>query len=298
MHEHEQFLMVLKEIANNKKVLLPSGIQFKLEDDVLRMDISKAGICANMQEDDSAFEGWAICLKVCVKIQKVFICWDTTTTFDKNQQLHYNRFQYRVRKFIETYAWAENGSPLDFDLSGENPFVNFPTKPADESAKHKEALLERDFVAKNRATQTFDVTNHQLPVGIFNTKISSENRIMPGGNSQIDIWAISNETLHIFELKEHTNTKIGIISELMFYVNIMNDIKNRIIQYPENAAGNKHRDFDKLYEAFYKGTIQKINGQLLTKEIHPLITPDAIKLMNESQVLRKEHITYSHCKIP
>ena len=297
--DNKDIAQELKKLTKISNVGLPSGIRFTIEDKTLRMDISKAGISANMQENNSAFEGWAICLKAWLpeKIQKVFIRWDTAAPFEKNKQLHYNRFQYRVRKFIETYAWAESGSSLDFNLSGENPVVNIPTKPAKKSAEREEAKLEREFVAKHKETQTYDVINHQLPVGLFNTIKSDESEIMPRRSSQIDIWAIKNNILYIFELKYGKNKKVGIISELMFYVNIMNDIKNRVIQYPQNAADNKHRDFEKLYEAFGKGAIQTIDGQFLTEEIHPLISESVITLMNDSPVLRKEHITYSHIKI-
>lgn len=136
------------------------------------------------------------------------------------------------------------------DYYGENLknwVVNFPCNEAETEAQGEEAILEREYIIKYK--ESYDMIDQQLPVGVFNNVISKESCIMPRGKSQIDIWALRGDTLHIFELKRSDNIMVGIISELMYYVNIMNDIKNRRIKYPQNAKHCKYRNFDVLYNS-------------------------------------------------
>lgn len=147
-----------------------------------------------------------------------------------------------------------------------NIVINVPKSNASESAARCEAQLERAYCLKNRSFYT--ALDHQLPARIFNkSEIKKENAITPGGF--IDIWGIKNNTLKIFELKLPTNTEIGIISELMFYVNVMSDVLQHEINIPQKS---EFRSFDKLYELYEnKGTCKQIEGVFLAEKFHPLI---------------------------
>ena len=63
-----------------------------------------------MQTDASAFEGWAICLKAWLPeyISEVKIEGERPSIEEKSkEERHYNRFLYRLGKFIEIYhSWA------------------------------------------------------------------------------------------------------------------------------------------------------------------------------------------------
>ena len=133
--------------------------------------------------------------------------------------------------------------------------------------------------------------NQQLPVGIFKGNIGKNNCVMPRGKSQIDIWDVQENTLFVFELKKKRNIMVGIISELMFYVNIMNEIKYDRIKYPNEASKSTYRDFDKLYNAFHNRAIKRIEGIFLTDQLHPLLSENVINLMNDSHLLRDENIS-------
>ena len=52
----------------------------------------------------------------------------------------------------------------------------------------------------------------------------------------IDIWAIDGDMLKIFELKRPKNNPLGIISELMFYTNVVNDLLSHNILISEEKA--------------------------------------------------------------
>ena len=293
--KNPEIVCILRQISQNTNVKLPESIDFEVSDGILRINLSDKGVCANMQSNESAFEGWALCLKAWLPdlIEKVLICWNPTT--HKSNLLHYERFKYRIWKFIQTYDWAENGSLFNMDYYGENLknwVINFPCDEADKEAQGDEAILERDYIANQKGN--YDIIDQQLPVGVFNNVVSKASCVMPRGKSQIDIWALRCDTLHIFELKKSNNIMVGIISELMYYVNIMNDIKNQIIKYPPNAKECEYRNFDILYNSLNSNKIHFIKGHFLAERLHPLISPAVITLLNDSHIQKMENIEYSY----
>ncbi|MDR1880028.1 MAG: hypothetical protein LBQ78_03770 [Tannerellaceae bacterium] len=285
----KEIIKQLQSITGNPNVSLPVWIDFEIREGLLLVGLSRQGIFKNMQEDDSAFEGWAICLKAWLpeRIKNVQISWNALVPKGE-QELHYNRFKYRVWKFLRNYEWAITNSDSFTDYDMSHCVMNFPKKEAQEKAENIESTIERNYVSAHSAE--YDAISHQLPVGIFDAKISNTNRVFPGGNSQIDIWAIKDDVLHIFELKDKRNKKVGIISELMFYVNIMDDLMNHYINYPEEAKGVKLREFDKIYDAYSNKKIHTIKGYFLAEELHPLISGKVIDLINHNNL---SHIQYS-----
>ncbi|MDP3443350.1 MAG: hypothetical protein Q8T08_10885, partial [Ignavibacteria bacterium] len=88
----------------------------------------------------------------------------------------------------------------------------------------------------------------------------------------------------IFELK-FKNKKVGIISETLLYLWIMEDLFiNKKIKYPkvsDKELSKPFRSFEKIYEKANedKGII-KINGVLLADEFHVLVNADLISFVN------------------
>ena len=101
----KQIIEHLKKILPSAK--LPTRILFETADDCLYIKLCGRGVVANMQTDESAFEGWAIMLKSALpNIQKVVLDWDYPVfNADKMtaQQAHYNRFIMRVSNFKQAY---------------------------------------------------------------------------------------------------------------------------------------------------------------------------------------------------
>ena len=61
----------------NRRIRLPKAIEFKLDGGELRLTVSGKGVVANMQDNGSAFEGWAICIKSRMKeVEKVVVGWE------------------------------------------------------------------------------------------------------------------------------------------------------------------------------------------------------------------------------
>ena len=95
----------------------------------------------------------------------------------------------------------------------------------------------------------------------------------------------------IYELKVR-NPMVGILTELMFYANYAYDMyvaENRFYPMaPPNGTGNKElRGYPELYER--RGSLRMIHGAMLTDQLHPLITPKVVDLMNEGSPFIRYH---------
>ena len=287
----EQIEKMLQEKSKNLR--LPSRMGFFIEDKVLTITMEKEGLIANMQTDASAFEGWAICLKAWLPeyISAVKIGGDVLS-FPKGEkktkeERHYNRFLYRLSKFIEIYqVWASTTDVFKQEIEKKfktDLYINVPRQEASEGATHCEAQLERAFCEINE--NSYRALDHQLPVRIFSSKeTKEEDAITPGG--YIDIWGIKDDCLKIFELKLPVNKGIGIVSELMFYVNVMTDVFLHKIAIPRES---RYRSFDKLKEFYDKKWCKKIEGVFLADNFHPMIESkkeEVLKIINDGKFMR------------
>ena len=275
--------------AKNKNLRLPSGMEFSIEDKTLTIKMEKEGLIANMQTDAAAFEGWAICLKAWLPeyIEKVRVSGNSFSPSCKKEKEHYNRFLYRMKKFKEIYSWADY-SGFEDDIMKFDKYhlvINVPNDDAEKKASHKEAQLERAFLVENKAF--CDVIDHQLPVHLFDEEISEKQSVTP--SSFLDIWSIKYNTLNIYELKQKTNKKVGIISELMFYVNVMVDVMKGEIKIPQSSS---YRSFEKLFDFYNKKKCKYTNGYMLADVLHPLIEGRKSDILNI--YLSNKNVRYYH----
>ena len=293
---NKKFLVELKQQGINSIDDLPSGYDYSIIDNNLVLKIKKASVCANMQTDSGAFESWAIILwHHCSKlIDTILIDWEYVE--EKNE--HFNRFVYRLTRFVQSYEWVSSIKPIP--SMPQKLLCNAPNGRAAKKEAHKrvsEGWIECDFV--ERHTNHYDTIDHQLPVGLFDGLVSKDTRYTPGQHSNIDIWSIKNTEFNLFELKKPGNCPLGIISELMFYTNVVNDLLSHNILFDENylkknkSVKNNYRNFARFYE-IYTGakTISHINAILLADELHPQINDEILKIINDSQRHKQCNITY------
>ncbi len=286
---------LVKKVSNAD---LPTTYEYKLNKKIknLTLRLLKSGLKANMQDNESAFESWAIALRFYLPefITTVTIDWDDNIVGD----LHFNRFVYRLAKFVQTYEWVRLSKKLP-----DIPTVlvcNCPNGVAAEQTAHtqdSEGWLECEFVRKK--AKGYDAINHQLPVGLFAEEVSKTTHFTTGQKSAIDIWALKGKDFFIFELKKNGNNPLGIISELMFYTNVIQDLFSHRIQFEsENAKVRKaikenYRGFKEIYELYTRGNIEKINAVLLAEKFHPLITDGFIDFINDSARYKYCNIAFS-----
>ena len=293
-----EFLKELKKNGIDKISDLPSGYDYSISRKTLTLKLTKTGICKNMQEDPSAFESWAFVLKhYCARfVDAVVIDWEDPSNVDQ----HFNRFVYRLTRFVQSYDWVITKKPIPRMPS--LLYCSAPNSDAAPKEKHNkgdEGWIECDFVERNK--KKYDTIDHQLPVGLFDGVVKDTTHFTPGKLSQIDIWAIDGNTFMIFELKKPGNNKLGIISELMFYTNVVNDLLSHNILISEEkakkAVNKSYRSFDKFYET-YTGArkINQIKSVFLADELHSLINDDVLKLINDSVRLKRFNITFETAK--
>ena len=315
-----EIIELLISKIKRKGLRLPSYVNFHIKNKVLYIGLSKRdstkGIvysCAkNMQSDEAAFEGWSICLKhhLSLFIDNVELNWEKPVQISRNEQLHYNRFVYRVIRFEQMFDWfsvaVSNKKELsDFEKELTNLVVNTPlsesSKTSDKSSK--EAQIEYNQQNKEYLKGRFQLQciNHQLPVGVKKDNKS----FFTGRASAIDIWGIDKQDiLNIFELK-HNNSKVGIISELFFYSVAMHDllITNQINPPPKIM---KFRNAEFLY-GIDAIPIKGIKSYFLFDELHPMVVGTTnllntnnfgIKFFNVKYKLRGDSllINFAHYK--
>lgn len=297
---------LLKNMLSRKTEVsdLPQEYTYKIDQQKknLVLTLSMKGLTANMQDNGSAFESWAIALRFYLSdiIQTVTIDWETVPNND-NINLHFNRFVYRLSKFVQTYDWVFSANPIP-----QIPSVlvcNFPNKDAAKTEEHKErseGWIECKYIEKYGLC--YDIMDHQLPVGIFYDKVSINTHYTTGYKSAIDLWAIKDKNLYIFELKKPGNNVLGVISELMFYTNVLHDIMSHRIRYQYDAKmqiaiKRNFRGFGDLYRRYESGEIQSINAVILADTTHPLIQFSLLDFINDSARLKYCRIKYSVKKV-
>ena len=280
--DKENILSQLKVATGNKSLQLPEDMDFASIDEVLTITLSSKSLLDNMQKS-SAFEGWAICIKaICPNLaKKVIISWTGTDVQDRDTNTNYTCFLYRLIKFIENYTWASI-KPLDSTAQEDYNkiksqihywVITYPSKEVIEDVTSGEANLERKINLSLPG-----IHGQQLPTGLFFKKKCVINQRTPSGRSAIDLWSLENGTFTIYELKINDNKNVSIITQLMFYVNVVKDLIDGIIKYPDEAA-NAPRNVSAIYFAIKNKEISNILGVFLSDNIHTLIQTKQEKLL-------------------
>ena len=269
--ELEKFLRSLRG-KETSRVVFPSYMDVCKRGDVVILKLQKEGLIGNMQTDAAAFESWALVIRAafCEKGFPVSIRIDgeKPSGLKGSEQKHYNRFLYRLSKFTEIFSWAYTEDFEEeisrFKEQHSHIVINIPKSEAKVSAEKGEATMERWFCEDNKSY--FDCLDHQLPVRIFDNEISEHTAITAGGF--IDAWGIKGDTVYVFELKLDNNKKVGAISELMFYVNIIHDLLTHKITIPDSSD---YRSFNILNDYYDSHECKMVKGRIIAKKYHPLI---------------------------
>ena len=285
------------ESGRKRSIKLPKYIVFRLTElkqliiDIQEQPATKSNgesttinaTCCNMQTDNAAFEGWAVCLKAWFpyRIHEVILRWDKPSEEMKNP--HYRRFLFRAWRFEQLYDWftideynrreiiefAKNYNNLRINSSNSDPEQKGNLENRTEYFFVKETHLARQFKDYYK-TDNFD---HQLHVGIKRGK----EQFFTGGQSAIDLWGRKESTLTVVELK-CDNIMVGIISELFLYICIAISLAKGEISTP-NTCVLEH-------ESTLFANIRKVNtfhAEMLADEFHPLLDNEAVlSILNDN----------------
>lgn len=208
------------------------------------------GKAINMQDDAAAFEAWALIIKAKAKKKNFKLILDVKgvceSDYDAKKPSNgcLGRFLYRILKFSDQYKeWFALSNILDdFKkkfvqyLSGKHTFKNNVPNGESETDEDKlwnkglEKYVEWMLCTKDGLRESVlridkeTVINRQLPVGLFEDEVKRDNVVFTGGTSAIDFWALDDKekTINIYELKTKNNM-VGILTEIFFYSNYVND---------------------------------------------------------------------------
>lgn len=303
LNKKQLFEEVKKKIPSSKHIKIPRDIDFNLNDDELELFLNETAVVQNMQNNASAFESWAICLRAMFPgIKTVLIDWTIPKSFaDIKEKQHFHRLKLRAAFFKNSYPWVKIGDRTLDMLGKENwlffrsqPVINYPQSKSKQPKKsNSEADIETRLVDKWE--KEVPITDHQLPVGLFRQEVKEENAYTPAGPSGVDIWQLEDDVLRIFELKKPGAKVIGIISELMYYANVMHELLAGKIKYPEDIhdLDANYRHIKELVDAIESKKISKIEAVMAAPNLHPLIGCDlerVLAILNENA----NKIAYSH----
>ncbi len=269
-----------KEIGRKRNVSLPSQISFITSENNIKIFIPKKSVISNMQDDRNAFEGWAVIVKRWGDFLNIELEWDKPEDINNG---HYQRFLFRVKEFNNSYDWfsiSPHNADFEKELLIKGQSIYYCNQPSNsrnnrDIAHGNEAILEHKFIEdklNKELTQIVNASfiNRQLPVGLFKNKVSNDTAIFTKGKSAIDLWGVDNENnLLIFELKAGNNKKVGIISELFFYVSFMKNVQKGIFKYENDSLNNIVKT-------------KKIRAFFLSAELHPLIDKKVLEILNKS----------------
>lgn len=312
-----------KVATPRSSIKLPEDIAFKakgLDLSEIHMHIGynerkknpAACVTDNMQQDSVAFEGWAMVIKTRVPgVTRIELFWDSRV--DPHNR-HYQRFLYRVHKFTELFhPWFtasgnfRNHMRIDLESRGKYS-LNVPNpnrgkkKKTDRKPKkgESEREVERQFVRVWPLRQSLmkvaslDVIGNQLPVGLFDGKVSGEKgkAIFTGQASAIDLWGVDAQrrVLSVFELKLGNNRKVGIISELFFYAMVMRDLADGCFVF----GCSKAEDVDPWPPDHITTEIKAIRAYVLSPTIHPLINAEVLQTMTAAAKSNGMDIIFNH----
>lgn len=269
----DNILKVMREQSGTPSLRLPAGIDFSEDAGQVSVTLEAKSVTKNMQENAAAFEGWILAIKALMPEWTFTLDWETPADIENG---HYQRFLYRAAKFDTLFgAWFSVKNPKALSESkitgdGQTLLLNRPSTEAslrlNDAKDSEENRIENDLIKEQpeELLQLFSLNKgalqRQLPMGVFDSKVTKGKAIFTGGKSAADLWAVSKDktTLNLFELKAGENRQVGVISELFFYAMVLSDEQRKIMKR-EGPEGD-----------LIKQTTQ-LNAVILAPDLHPLI---------------------------
>ncbi|QWG18830.1 hypothetical protein KMZ68_02765 [Bradyrhizobium sediminis] len=259
--------------------------------DQVTITIRTKGLYGNMQSDAAAFEAWSLALIYHCGVR--FVAIRLEGEVDKPEgDPHFERLLYRLVRFAELFqpriliddsvarrARALGSKGLFLNEPGnkrssvenqlEERFEAIVSKPETHSERDLEMALE--VSSAFRKELGLDKLMRQWPVGLFDGRVADAQRIFSGVKSAIDLIGIRKETLVLIELKKDGNSKVGALSELLFYSSVMRDALRGIFKFGNQTPAQNC--------AITRSDIMNcssIRAVLLAPSIHPLIVDSNI----------------------
>ena len=253
----------------------------------LYLEIDRNYAMKNMQEDNAAFEAWALLGKSKGYAKVELFEKDNEVQPTKVQTLHYNRFLYRALCFEEGFNWfslspqlKQKTLGLKEKISNSDLFVGTPTSPSKTDSDMLEAKIERllirdnmrGFMNESLLKADVDKYFNQLPASLFFDDAKAGHEIFSRGGARIDIWGLDGNTIHIIELKVKNNTSLGVLSEIFFYSCFIREMYcQRHLERKDPPNLRKYEKFkeERGYYKLINASVDSVSAHILTENKHP-----------------------------
>ncbi len=287
-----------------RQIRLPSQKHFRAEGDTEAVTIwlSAAAAAGNMQDDASAFEGWALVLMAWCGVRRVTIDWEQPA----EPSGHYQRFLYRVERFVallgpevltvrEPHRLAASkmsgGCTPTLNLASGVDSLDTPSRPGSEAELEKR-LAGADSDARSRLMSELGLAllDRQMPVGVYDGPPRTAAAIFTGGKSAIDLVGIGQDaSLWLLELKTAANVKVGALSELFFYAMVLQDVRKGRIVFHNGKAGLRA-----TITPVHVLAAPRIHARVISEARHPLLGPDVFSIMTNAARSRGWPVDFGH----
>ena len=254
-------------------IRLPSSGILRIEGprSSVTMTVLSKSVDSNLQTNGAAVEAWALALRVWCDVEEVVLDWEAPA--DLRGAGHYQRFLYRAAKFASLFPWIRLARPEALSkaeaIHGDRLTLNVSLKAGRAKAANAEARLERCLRHSPAFRDHFGLSKlgTQFPVGLFRTKVARGNEVFTGGASAIDILGMNeSKSLWVFELKAGGNIPAGIVSELLLYVWMMQDVIRGRFTFPDERLA----DQDGLQPNDVQ-SCKQIEARFVGHHFHPLL---------------------------
>lgn len=275
-------------------IKLPGAITFTIKDATVRLHLTSSCVEANMQDNASSFEGWALALMRWLpdEVSSIELSWDFS---GRDCAPHYQRFLFRVQQFDSLFPWFSIASSQEKDEllklrtdAGGRYVVTTPKKDRETplkdaceqigDARRRELKLEcfiRDHPEELAQLLGITQLDRQFPVGVFAGSVSKANEIFPRGHSAIDLLGVNHTELFLFELKADNNTRIGILTELFFYSYVMERTHLKLFEFQQGCFKFKIPKEDIASQ-------KAIRAYILAPKWHSLIDVNLLQMANDA----------------
>jgi len=232
----------------------------------------------NLQEDGAAVPSFALCLAWWFEhfglLGTGSVSARVELTGEVGKNAHANRALFLLHEYETLLPGRFTWIP-EVDVPWpKRPAINAESGARDVGSKAQsgsEHALECAFTTQLQLADQFasieriEGFRRQLPVGVFDGAISNANRWSPGGNSQIDLWAVAADglTVHLFELKKPGNTKLGILPEAIWYARLIHQVRVGDFGGEPISGGGPNMDIVR--------NAKHIKMWLLVSRLHPLV---------------------------
>ena len=306
MHGNREWQKKLQERFTSGHFPQAKDIYIDGDQERVTITLREGGLYGNMQTDAAAFEAWSLVLLVHCDVKNIAINLEEKEDVPAKKLVHFERLLYRLARFAQLFPeriHVDNSTTRRAralcgkvrlvlnEPGGKRPSTENQLEPRFEKIitnpdGHSEGELELALEVSDafRKELGLDKVMRQWPVGLFKERVAAapEQRIFSGGKSAIDLIGIRSETLVLVELKKDGNSKVGALSELLFYSSMMRDALKGIFEFDGGSpAGNCA-----ITRADILGC-SNIGGVLLAPSIHPLLLDP--KIIAELNLAAERH---------